>query len=275
MAILKHDTRLKFSKHDKRVSTLGKGVSGSVELYQSKHNPDFKYAVKIYHSKEPYETKKDYKLRILHEYTIINQLTHPNIIRAYNYDVSFSGTTIKVFLEPGTANLFQLLKSPVDVNTMLDIWIQILLGVSYLHNKNICHRDLKLENIVYDLQHTHVKIIDFATAQRLTHADHDSVGLVGSEKYASPEMYTSIKYNGKSADVWSLGIVLYYLLVRRFPWELATWNNPEYQHYADHRTAIFDGVGYPLGFVDITSQILEPDPSKRVSCGDIEKYIEG
>lgn len=270
--IFKHDNKVKFSKSDTKLSILGKGVSGSVELYQSKSNPDFKYAVKIYHSKESYESKKDYKLRILHEYNIISQLDHPNIIRAYDYDISLSGSIIKVYLEPGAQNLFKLLKLPVDVNDMIDIWKQIVLGVSYLHHENICHRDLKLENVVYDSTLTQIKIIDFATAQKLTNDSSESVGLVGSEKYASPEMYTSIKYNGKSADIWSLGIILYYLLVRKFPWNLATWNNPEYQHYSTNRTAIFDNE-YPQELIEIKSQILEPNPQNRVKCSDINGFI--
>lgn len=274
--IFKRDDKVKFSKNDTKVSILGKGVSGSVELYQSKSNPEFKYAVKIYHSRESYENKKDYKVRILHEYNIISQISHPNIIRAYDYDVSLSGSIIKVFLEAGSLNLFQLLKPPVDINEMLDIWKQIVLGVSYLHHENVCHRDLKLENIVFNSSHSQIKIIDFATAQKLTNDNSESVGLVGSEKYASPEMYTSIKYDGKLADVWSLGIILYYLLVRKFPWSLATWNNPEYQQYSSsssNRTAIFDNE-YPPSLVQITSQILEPNPQLRVNCGDIQKFIE-
>ena len=274
--IFKRDDKVKFSKNDTKVSILGKGVSGSVELYQSKSNPKFKYAVKIYHSRESYENKKDYKLRILHEYNIISQIHHPNIIRAYDYDVSLSGSIIKVFLEAGSLNLFQLLKPPVDINEMLDIWKQIVLGVNYLHHEYICHRDLKLENIVFNSSHSQIKIIDFATAQKLTNDNSESVGLVGSEKYASPEMYTSIKYDGKLADVWSLGIILYYLLVRKFPWSLATWNNPEYQQYSSsssNRTAIFDNE-YPPSLVQITSQILEPNPQLRVNCGDIQKFIE-
>lgn len=274
--IFKRDDKVKFSKNDTKVSILGKGVSGSVELYQSKSNPKFKYAVKIYHSRESYENKKDYKLRILHEYNIISQIHHPNIIRAYDYDVSLSGSIIKVFLEAGSLNLFQLLKPPVDINEMIEIWKQIVLGVSYLHHENVCHRDLKLENIVFNSSHSQIKIIDFATAQKLTNDNSESVGLVGSEKYASPEMYTSIKYDGKLADVWSLGIILYYLLVRKFPWSLATWNNPEYQQYSSsssNRTAIFDNE-YPPSLVQITSQILEPNPQLRVNCGDIQKFIE-
>ena len=48
---------------------------------------------------------------------------------------------------------------------MLCIWKQITNAVNYLHELDICHRDLKLENVVFDVNYKLIKVIDFATAQ--------------------------------------------------------------------------------------------------------------
>ncbi|KAL6450536.1 SAT4 Serine/threonine-protein kinase HAL4/SAT4 [Candida maltosa Xu316] len=261
----------RFSKHDKTISVLGKGISGSVELRQSKSTPSFNYAVKTYHSKEQHESKTEYKARVLHEYHIVSQLHHCNIIQMYDYHVSFSGTTIKLYIEPGTANLAELLKSTNNSNTIERecIWKQITLGVQYMHQHDICHRDLKLENIVFDRDYKLIKTIDFATAQHLRDKEMTSMGLVGSEKYAAPETYSSIRYDGKAADVWSLGIMLRYLMTNEFPWTSATWNNPQYKAYIENRD-----LGVIVGESrNLTSQILDPDPETRIAVSDFSSDV--
>ena len=227
------NSEYKFSRNDIKSSQLGKGITGSVDLYQSKTLPRFQYAVKTYYTKDIHECKKKNTTRALYEYLILSKLSHCNIIKIYDYDVSFSGSTIKLFLELGTANLNQLIikqTNTFNINEMLCIWKQITNAVNYLHELDICHRDLKLENVVFDVNYKLIKVIDFATAQKLNN-DELSRGLVGSESYTAPETYSSIQYDGKSSDVWSLGIILCYLINKKQPWKLAMWSNSDYQQF--------------------------------------------
>lgn len=249
----------KISKFDKRVGVMGKGISGRVELYLAKGG--IKYAVKVYHIREKYETKKEYRYRVLHEYRILLNLHHCNIIPVYKYDVLLLDSTVKLYMMAGTPHLLKVLGSVklVDLE-IICYWKQLCLGVLYLHSQGISHRDLKLENIVFDEEYKLLKIIDFATADETPGL---SVGLVGSEKYAAPETYSQIKYDGKVLDIWSMGIILYYMLHSKFPWKQANRNDLDYTGYTNATTS-HNLLHFNEGS-EITSQILEPNVEKRVT----------
>jgi serine/threonine protein kinase len=89
------------------------------------------------------------------------------------------------------------------------IAIQILCGLSYLHNNNQFHRDIKPANILLNTK-GEVKLTDFGIAKELEHANELSRTNVGTFAYMSPERILGQPYNTKS-DVWSFGIVMYEL----------------------------------------------------------------
>ncbi|KAI5959894.1 uncharacterized protein KGF55_005126 [Candida pseudojiufengensis] len=266
----------KFSKFDKKLDTLGKGISGQVELFETKKG--IKYAVKTYYSRKNYESKKDFKIRILHEYDILSKLSHWNIIQQYKYDVSFSGSTIKLFMMAGSPNLLKLLRSnkDIDQNELLCFWKQICQGIKYLHNLNICHRDLKLENLVFDLEYRFIKIIDFTTAHEITKTNPYSIGLVGSENYAAPETFASLKYDGKASDIWSIGIILCYLMNKKYPWKSAQWNDENYKQY---QSQFNSNEKENISLFNLEpdaikeSQILNPDAEQRISIFDFDYFL--
>ncbi|KAK6199959.1 kinase-like domain-containing protein [Scheffersomyces amazonensis] len=290
---------LKFSRNDIRINQVGDGVSGRVDLFRSRSSPEFKYAVKTYHSKEMYETKSEYKDRVLYEYNTLRHLDHENIIQVYKYDVSFNGLTVKTFMEAGSPNLYQLIKSTpkdkLDPLGMQCVWKQVCQGVKYLHDHDICHRDLKLENLIVDISTRTVKIIDLVTAADV-HQNKQAIGLVGSPTYFAPETLEKIRYDGKKADIWSLGIILYYLLNKKFPWKSAKISderyfafiqpNPEYDQQSadilpnpiyDEKTHLEIGKPSVLRYLpshslSLTSQIFESDPDKR--CGIDNFYAD-
>ena len=134
---------------------------------------------------------------------------------------------------------------------------------------DIFHRDLKLENVVFDVNYKLIKVIDFATAQKLNNNEL-SRGLVGSESYTAPETYSSIQYDGKSSDVWSLGIILCYLINKKQPWKLAMWSNSDYQQFINQDNFLQEPyfVDFPVESLLLTSQILEQDPLRRIKIND-------
>ena len=86
-----------------------------------------------------------------------------------------------------------------------------------MHGNLICHRDLKLENIlVSDRQR--IKIIDFGFGIR-TKEDVNLKIFCGTSAYMSPEIVKKSDYNGFKADIWALGVVLYVMLTGRFPFK--------------------------------------------------------
>ncbi|CAI5760458.1 unnamed protein product [Candida verbasci] len=248
----------KFSKFDKQTRSMGNGISGKVEIYKSKKIANFNYAVKTYHAKEDFDSKAEYREKVLHEYRILSSLHNDYIIRVFKFEVSIPGTTIKLYLEAGSD--FSSLIPQLSKVELFSYWKQLCFGVLYLHSLDICHRDLKIENLV--LVNNTLKIIDFVTAHKVI---GDSIGLVGSPKYAAPETFKYLNYDGKAADVWSIGILFYYFATLQFPWKMAKLEDNRFKSYIDGKS-ILDIL--PNEVIDFISGVLEVNPKKRVKISD-------
>lgn len=92
---------------------------------------------------------------------------------------------------------------------------QMVTAVHYCHQRKICHRDLKLENILLDTDNR-IKIIDFGLSNILSQ-DNMLKTACGSPSYAPPEMLDHRDYCGPMVDVWQLGIILYTMVCGFFP----------------------------------------------------------
>lgn len=81
----------------------------------------------------------------------------------------------------------------------------------------LCGRDVKLENALLDSTHTLLKITDFGYAK--TSADSNCLSLVGTPGYAAPEVVSAVRqqYDGRKADMWSCGVMLYVMLFHSAP----------------------------------------------------------
>ena len=94
---------------------------------------------------------------------------------------------------------------------------QVVEGIAYCHSKNICHRDVKLENILVD-DKGKVKLIDFGFSAKCNE-NSKLTTVCGTPPYMSPELAARMPYNGMSADIWALGVSLYLMLVGKFPFK--------------------------------------------------------
>lgn len=88
--------------------------------------------------------------------------------------------------------------------------------MAYLHAKNIAHRDIKLDNIIYDPQTELVKIIDFGFA---TVSKDPLKVFCGTPSYMAPEIVAKQSYFGSAADLWAVGIVMFVLLTGNLPFK--------------------------------------------------------
>jgi len=159
-------------------------------------------------------------------------------------------------------------------------WIfhRVLKSVDNLHDKDLCHLDLKLENVMYNKQSRKTKLIDFGFASETAEYNDEGEKTVklqsqycGSVHYAPPEIVKRTPYNGKAADVWSLGILLFVLLSGLFP-----FNDPN--HRVD---VIFDQIVAGKFFMprflstdaqDLLKSMLKQEPSKRPSVKSLLKH---
>jgi len=133
-----------------------------------------------------------------------------------------------------------------------------------MHSNLICHRDLKLENIlVSDRQR--VKIIDFGFGIR-TPSDVLLKIYCGTSSYMSPEIVRKQEYSGFKADIWALGVVLYVMLTGRFPFKAKTekelFGRIQMGQFLPPMQINFDAKR-------LLTRMLSLEPTKRPSASEI------
>lgn len=216
---------------ERKLGIVGQGVSGKVELHQSRQQGLI--AVKHYHNKQPHETEEDYKFRVTNEYNQLKKLSHLHIITVFKHSKALFYNHYYLYMELGsTKNLKQMVSQKIvsSIDELLCLFKQLVSGMTYLHHQQTWHRDLKPDNLIIG-EDGFLKIIDFVDSR--TGPDM-AVGLVGTEPYIAPEVFTHLKYAGDKCDIWSMGIILYYFSTTKLPWKLAKPENPEFQQFKDN-----------------------------------------
>ena len=144
---------------------------------------------------------------------------------------------------------------------------QIALGIGYLHDKNIVHRDLKLENIMID-ETGYLKLIDFGLA-KIIDGSGVAMSFCGTPEYLAPEMITQ-KGHDKNIDWWGLGILIYEMLVGVTPFFSRSRNN--LLRNIKNAKVIFPDrkkykIQYSDEFMDIVMKLLAKDKTERLGFG--------
>lgn len=202
--------------------------------------------------------------RLQERIAIVQRLDHPGIIKLI--DVIEDESAFYIVLEYcGGGELFDFIISRQRVEEPLAkrFFKQIVLAVGYCHSQNVIHRDLKPENLLLTENNT-VKLIDFGLCN--TNADQPLHDRCGSSCYIAPEALTSTSYYGISADVWSLGVILYALVDGSLPWN---YQDPN-QMFEQITTGTFPmPKNISLECQDMIRGILNPDTSHRLTIDAI------
>ncbi|ORX46283.1 Pkinase-domain-containing protein [Hesseltinella vesiculosa] len=194
--------------------TLGVGSFAVVKECIHRHS-DQAYALKIIMKSalSGRESMLDVELDIL------KQVQHPNIISMHDLFETDEAVYIITDLALGGELFQQLLsKGSYTEKDAAHLVTQILNGVAYLHDHDIIHRDIKPENLLFQTTATdaNLMITDFGLSKILKHHDDILMTACGTPGYVSPEVLLQKGYN-KPADLWSVGVITYILLVGYTP----------------------------------------------------------
>ena len=196
---------------------LGRGAMGIVYKAYDPLIERF-VAVKTINLQVLSETERaEYEARFYQEAKAAGHLTHPNIVTIYDLGESGDVAYIAMELMEG-----QELQEMIDdkrrflVTDALNIAIQVATGLSYAHQRGIVHRDIKPSNIMV-MGDNLVKIADFGIARMASSMEgtQDEV-IYGTPWFMAPEQFQGKSIDSRS-DIYSLGVVLYYLLTDRLP----------------------------------------------------------
>lgn len=143
---------------------------------------------------------------------------------------------------------------------------QILDGVFYLHQHKIIHRDLKLGNVFLN-DELQVKIGDFGLATRLEHDGERKKTVCGTPNYIAPEVLTKIGHSYE-ADVWSIGCIMYTLLVGKPPFETSSLRET-YSRIKQVQYKTPQHISKPA--MNMVSNMLQLNPSRRPSVAKLIK----
>uniref|UniRef100_A0A4W5L6U1 non-specific serine/threonine protein kinase n=1 Tax=Hucho hucho TaxID=62062 RepID=A0A4W5L6U1_9TELE len=153
-------------------------------------------------------------MKVEREIAILKLIEHPHVLKLH--DVYENKKYLYLVLEHVSGGeLFDYLvkKGRLTPKEARKFFRQIISALDFCHSHSICHRDLKPENLLLD-EKNNIRIADFGMAS-LQVGDSLLETSCGSPHYACPEVIRGEKYDGRKADVWSCGVILFALLVVR------------------------------------------------------------
>uniref|UniRef100_A0A6P4DV94 Mucin-17 isoform X5 n=1 Tax=Drosophila rhopaloa TaxID=1041015 RepID=A0A6P4DV94_DRORH len=213
---------IKMNNHRKKlrqrfdiIKKLGQGTYGKVQLGINKETGQ-EVAIKII-KKCKIEAEADL-VRIRREVQIMSSVHHPNIIHIYEvFENRDKMVLVMEFAAGGELYDYLSERKVLTEEEARRIFRQVATAVYYCHKHKICHRDLKLENILLD-EKGNAKIADFGLSNVFD--DQRLLGtFCGSPLYASPEIVEGTPYQGPEVDCWSLGVLLYTLVYGSMPFD--------------------------------------------------------
>ncbi|XP_031689674.1 serine/threonine-protein kinase BRSK2-like isoform X4 [Oncorhynchus kisutch] len=244
--------------------TLGKGQTGLVKLGVHCITGQ-KVAIKIVNREKLSESVL---MKVEREIAILKLIEHPHVLKLH--DVYENNKYLYLVLEHVSGGeLFDYLvkKGRLTPKEARKFFRQIISALDFCHSHSICHRDLKPENLLLD-EKNNIRIADFGMAS-LQVGDSLLETSCGSPHYACPEVIRGEKYDGRRADVWSCGVILFALLVGALPFD--------HDNLRQLLEKVKSGVFHMPHFIPPDCQALlkgmiEVNPDKRLTLEAIQKH---
>ena len=249
---------------DFRKDFLGKGEFAKVYKLKDMSTGEV-VAGKIVAKQKSDKTKKRQRDKIAQEISLHRTLSNQYIVKLFSFfqDQHFVYLILELCRHRSLMELHKSRKAITEPETRYYM-NQILIGVKYLHDNKIVHRDLKLGNIFLN-DNMEIKLGGFGLATQVDYEGERKQSLRGNPYFIAPEVLQK-KGHSYEVDIWSLGCILYTLLVGNAPFKTSslkdTHNRIKNNEY--HIPPIVSPLAKRLIF-----KLLQSDPTKRPTIDEM------
>ena len=256
--------KLKVSDFQK-LKLLGKGSFGEVYLVKFKKNNKI-YAMKILDKNDIIEKHQEEHTKI--ERDLLTRINCPFIVNIkFAFQDKDNLYIITEFMQGGEL-FFHLHKEKRFKDEKAKFYIiEIILAIEYLHKNKMLYRDLKPENVLIDTN-GHIKLTDFGLSKIIQKPKEKAYTICGTPQYLAPEVLSDKGYDC-TVDWWSLGCVLYELLIGRSPFRILLGDSLNEDFYKK-KILIPDYVSDEAQ--DLITKLLIINPLKRLGYGEDGAY---
>lgn len=235
---------------------LGKGAFGKVNLGLHVLTGRL-VAIKSF-NKQKIDLEK-LKRKISFETNTLKSLYHVNVIKIFEtYETDKFYMIAMEYISCGDLLSYVRKRSKLTEPIAKFIFKQIIKGLIFIHSKGIAHRDIKLDNILIDIN-SNIKLCDFGIAKKIKKGEL-MTDQCGTPAYIAPEVFKGNGYEGNISDMWSAGVVLYAMLAGVVPFKASKL--PELQKMIIKGT--YNKIkGISEEADDLISKLLDPYPNTR------------
>ena len=276
------------------VDTLGRGSHGKVKLCLNVIDNKL-YAIKIVETTVIKNHEKSNRLgraggrlktsaslasissmdaQLEQEAEVMKSLDHPNLVRLY--EVIRSGSSGKLlmvmeFCEAGPLvdqhGKFSHCQDDMPEIIVQHFFKQIASAVSYLHSQGVVHGDIKPENMLLSGDGS-VKISDFGQSQIFSDGESKLTKTLGTPAFLAPEICAGDEYDGFAADIWALGVTLYFFIFGKLPFTGQTIIEL-YDNIAEKDVVFPEDVPLSINLQDLFLRLLNKNPKHRIPIEEL------
>lgn len=247
------------------------GSGAFSEVHRCIHNRTNKsFAMKIMNKNKLIDNNSyDVMREELHTLNILKLGNHPNIITIKDiYEDDINVYIITEYVKYGDLLGIVCGQPRLTQNDIIKILKQMLSSLEYLHNFGYIHRDIKLENILSDLDYN-IKLTDFGLSRNLFVEDITTMS--GTLTYVAPEVILGQKQT-ELIDVWSLGICIHILYKGHSPFEYQANDDSEIIFNILNKQISFNSTDKIEYLLD---KMLKKNPKERIGVKEALEYING
>lgn len=207
------------------------------------------------------------------EIAILKKVDHPYVVRLFEVlDDPSEDNLYLVFELVDRGEVMEVPGKPLSEQAARKYFIDVVLGLEYLHYQKIVHRDIKPSNLLLG-DDGHIKIADFGVADVFEGDDALLNKTAGSPAFMAPESLQNSrdKYSGKAADIWALGITLYCFVFGKVPFDDMN-RMGLYEKIRTEELSLPEEPPLNPQLEDLLLRMLIKDPNERITIKGIKEH---